>query len=252
MKILLLDIETAPNLVHVWGLWNQNVSLNQIMASGYVLCWAAKWRGDGDDQIMFDSIHRSGPKRMLNRIHNLLDKCDACVTYNGRSFDLPTLNKEFVQRGFKPPSPYKSIDLYITAKKIFRFPSNKLEYIARALGLGGKVKHEGHELWVKTMAGDKDAWARMEEYNRGDVILLDGLYTELMPWIPSHPNVALYDHAGFSCPTCGGVNLQFRGYAYTSVNEYRRLRCSDCGRWSREAMAHTGKEEREKLYRSVV
>jgi len=33
MQILLLDIETAPNTAHVWGLWNQNVSLNQLMES---------------------------------------------------------------------------------------------------------------------------------------------------------------------------------------------------------------------------
>ena len=43
MNILLIDIETAPNKVYTWGLWNQNVSLNQIDEVGYTLCWAATW-----------------------------------------------------------------------------------------------------------------------------------------------------------------------------------------------------------------
>ena len=43
MKILLLDIETAPNIVHSWGLWQQNIGLPQIVKSGYTICWSAKW-----------------------------------------------------------------------------------------------------------------------------------------------------------------------------------------------------------------
>lgn len=252
MKILLLDIETSPNLVHVWGLFKQTVSINQIMASGYVLCWSAMWLDDDEGDILFDSVRKSGSKKMLQRIHKLLEKCDACVTYNGSNFDLPTLNKEFVQIGMMPPSPYKSIDLYQTAKKVFRFPSNKLEYIAQTLNIGGKVKHEGHELWVKVMANDKDAWQRMENYNKGDVILLKRLYEKLLPWIPSHPNVALVDGAGFSCPACNSTNMIRRGYAYTTCNRYVRLRCNDCGTWSREAQAQSSLEERQKLYRRVA
>ncbi len=56
MKILLLDIETSPNLAYVWGLFKQNVAINQIKESGSVLCWAAKWYGSRD--VMFDSAHK--------------------------------------------------------------------------------------------------------------------------------------------------------------------------------------------------
>ena len=43
MKTLTLDIETAPQVAHVWGLWQQNVGLPQLLESGYVMCFAAKW-----------------------------------------------------------------------------------------------------------------------------------------------------------------------------------------------------------------
>ena len=70
MKVLLLDIETAPNLVHVWGLFKQNISISQIMDSSYVMCFAAKWL-DSED-IIYDSVRKSGAKKMLQRIHKLL------------------------------------------------------------------------------------------------------------------------------------------------------------------------------------
>lgn len=248
MKLLLLDIETAPNLVHVWGLWQQNVGTNQIIASGYVMCWAAKWYGE--DEVMFDSIHHSKPQRMLKRIHELIDQADAVVHYNGRSFDMPTLNKEFITHNFKPPSPYKQVDLCQIAKSEFRFPSNKLEYIARTLGLGEKTKHEGHELWIKCMDDDADAWRRMEEYNRNDVVLLEAVYERMRPWIRVHPNHGLYDEPGVPvCPNCGSGHLQRRGFARTQVNKYARYQCRDCGTWTREAATELPKEDRQLIMR---
>ena len=94
MKILHLDIETAPNVVYTWGLYNQNISINQIVEPGYTLCWAAKW--DDDSQVLFDSVYQSSPKKMLTNMHKLLEKADAVVHYNGKKFDIPTLNREFL------------------------------------------------------------------------------------------------------------------------------------------------------------
>lgn len=248
MKLLLLDIESAPNIVHVWGLWQQNVSLNQIMASGYVMCWAAKWYGR--DEIYFDSVHQSDAKKMLRGIHRLIDEADAVIHYNGTSFDMPTLNKEFIVHEMAPPAPYKQIDLCSTAKKVFRFPSNKLEYIAQTLGLGSKTKHEGHELWVKCMNDDPAAWQRMEEYNKNDVVLLEAVYNRMRPWIRSHPNRGLYDEPGLPvCPTCGGGHLQRRGYARTQINKFARYQCLDCGSWTREAISEIPTEDRMMMMR---
>jgi DNA polymerase elongation subunit (family B) len=248
MKLLLLDIETAPNLAHVWGLWQQNVAVNQIIDSGYVLCWGAKWLGQ--DEIFFNSLH-SNPKDMLDNVHRLLGECDAVVHYNGASFDIPTLNREFVSNGMRPPAPYKQIDLLKTVKSQFRFPSNKLEYVAKALGIGEKMKHSGHELWIRCMADDATGWEEMKQYNIKDVMLLENLYHRLQPWIKGHPNHGLYDVAGV-CPVCGSHNLHHRGRARTGTGIYLRLQCQDCGAWSREATTETTTEQRKALLRNIV
>lgn len=232
MKILLLDIETAPNLVHVWGLWQQNVGLPQIIDSGYVLCWSAKWLGE--ESIAFSSIFHDGPKQMLKGIHSLLEEADAVVHYNGTKFDIPTLNKEFLLYNLSPPAPYKQIDLLKTARSQFRFPSNKLDYVAQALGLGKKTKHIGHELWIQCMANNNEAWKMMEEYNKNDVILLEKVYYKLLPWIKGHVNYSLYSNDSFVCPHCGGSDYQKRGFAYTITCKYQRFQCNSCATWFRD------------------
>ena len=238
MKILLLDIESAPNTAHVWGLFKQNISISQLMDSSYVLCWAAKWLGESE--IYFDSVYKSRPRKMLSRIHKLLEEADAVIHYSGTRFDIPTLNKEFLLYGFAPPATYRQIDLLLVARNRFRFPSNKLDYVANALGLGQKHKHAGHDLWVQCMNNDAEAWATMEEYNKNDVVLLEGVYGVFRPWIKNHPNHGLYrdnDSVEDVCPNCGGTHLRKRGFTYTAASKFQRFQCNDCGTWSRSKKA---------------
>lgn len=250
MRILQLDIETAPNVAHVWGLWQQNVGLNQLLASGYVMCWCAKWYGE--DEIMFDSIMKSTPENMLERVRKLLDEADTLVHYNGTNFDIPTLNKEFLQHNMLPPSPCKHVDLLRVARASFRFPSNKLDYVAKALGLGGKIKHSGHELWIRCMAKEPEAWKQMEAYNRQDVLLLEQVYDRMKPWIKSHPNHGLYTQTDAPvCPNCASANVECNGDAFTAVSQFQRYRCLDCGAWSRGGESMTTKADRASILRSV-
>lgn len=231
MKILLLDIETSPNTAHVWGLWQQNVSLNQLQESSYVMCWSAKWLGDRE--IFFESVHKNKPEKMLKDIHKLLDEADAVIHYNGTKFDIPTLNKEFLLHGLPPPSPYKQIDLLRSVRSAFRFPSNKLDYVAQRLGLGAKTHHEGHGLWVRCMNNDPKAWKVMETYNKQDVVLLEKVYHAIRPWIKGHLNFNLFSEGKHVCPNCGGKKLHARGTARTISGTYQRYQCQSCGTWSR-------------------
>lgn len=240
MKILLLDLETAPNLATVWGLFKQNISINQLIESSYTLCWAAKWLGE--DAVYFDSVHRSRPKQMIKRIHKMLDEADAVIHYNGSKFDIPTLNKEFLLHGLLPPAGYKQIDLLKTARNQFRFPSNKLDYVAQQLKLGGKTKNIGHELWLRCMNGDNEAWDMMEEYNINDVILLENVYDKFLPWIKHHPNRSVFTGT-LCCPHCESKKFQKRGFTPAGHTRYQRFRCSECGTWFRDTKNVAAKEK---------
>lgn len=190
---------------------------------------------------MFASKKDGHKKRMLKRIYNLLDAADVVVTYNGNSFDLKILNKEFALQGWGPPSPYKSVDLLAAVRKRFRFTSNKLGYISNMLGLGEKVKNGGTALWLSCMnpkSADYDAsWKQMKEYNIQDTVLLESLYHRIHGWIPNHPNAGAFDNAAHVCPNCGSDNVERRGFFRTTTLTYRRFKCRGCGKWSRSRVA---------------
>tara|TARA_R110002126_G_scaffold4455_2_gene23475 strand:- start:742 stop:1479 length:738 start_codon:yes stop_codon:yes gene_type:complete len=240
MKILLIDIEVAPNTAHVWGIFDQNISINQLLESSYTLCYAAKWYGN--PKIMFDSVQKSGKNKMLANVHALLDQADAVVHYNGSRFDIPILNKEFLLSGMPPPSPAKHIDLLQVARRQFRFVSNKLDYVSQALGLGGKTDHEGHTLWVKCMNDDRKAWKIMEEYNKNDVVLLEKVYDKFKGWIKQHPNHNAYS-PDICCPNCASRKLQARGTQRSRVAVYQRFQCQNCGSWSRSIKSEKKSKE---------
>lgn len=235
MKLLTIDIETSPNVAHVWGLWQQNVSLNQLRESGQVICWAAKWYGKKG--VEFRSDFHDGHEAQIQRAWELMSEADALIHFNGNSFDVPWLEAEFVTAGLEPPAPHVNIDLLRVVKKRFRFPSNKLQYVSTRLGLPGKVQHSGHDLWVRCLQGDEKAWNTMRRYNKQDVVLTEQLFDTLRPWITGLPNPALYGEDGEpeACG-CGNTQLQQRGYAYTTVSRYLRYQCvgdNGCGRWLR-------------------
>ena len=132
-KILIYDIETAPILGYVWGLWQNNVGLNQIESDWYALSWSAKWLGSPEDEVMYmDQRHAKNiedDSKMLKDIWKLLDEADIVITQNGKKFDQKKLNARFIMHGMKPPNSYRHIDTLQIAKRVFGFTSNKLEYM---------------------------------------------------------------------------------------------------------------------------
>jgi DNA polymerase elongation subunit (family B) len=160
-----------------------------------------------------------------------MECADMIVTYNGNRFDIPTLNKEFLLHGIPMPAPTKQMDLYPIAKRRFRFPSHKMDYLATQLGIAGKTKHEGFNLWVKCMHNEPAAWKTMEEYNRNDVVILEGIYNRLLPWLPNQGHAVRNDN--LVCPNCESRKYQQRGYQYTHVAKYVRFQCLECYHWFR-------------------
>ncbi|KKL77716.1 hypothetical protein LCGC14_2032160, partial [marine sediment metagenome] len=130
-------------------------------------------------------------KDFISLIYDMVDTADAIVHYNGKSFDMKHLNREFLLAKLDPPSPYKNIDLLSTMRQNFKFASNKLEWTSIQLGYEGKVQNRGMQLWLDCMAGDTSAWREMKKYNIQDVRLLEDMYDALLPWIKNHPNWGL-------------------------------------------------------------
>lgn len=235
-RILTLDIENAPNLAYVWRLYDENVSLDLLMREHYILSWAAKWYGE--PKIFFASRNENSQEDMITKMHKLLDEADVVIHFNGKRHDIPFLNREFLEAGLTPPAPYKQIDLVTVVRNQFKFPSNRLVYVARSLGLGQKVEHEGYPLWVKCMNDDQKAWATMKKYNIQDVVLTEKLYNKVRPWIKNHPNIAIYNEDGLACPSCGSKQHWKKDkIAVTKQLRYELYQCRSCKTWYRGTVA---------------
>lgn len=226
MKILFLDLETSPNLAHVWGLWQQNVAITQLVNSTEVICFGARWQGT--EKVIFKSVHHHGKKAMLDELHKLMDKADVLIGWNSAAFDSKHIKREFIENGYNPPSPWKELDLMRVVKQNFKFPSNKLDYVAQTLGVGAKVQHSGFQLWLDCMAGNNKAWREMREYQEQDVNLLIDLYQILLPWINNHPHVGLSEQNTDACRNCGSTHIIKAGMKYTQTGTYQRHQCADC------------------------
>jgi DNA polymerase elongation subunit (family B) len=248
-KILILDIETTPNIAYVWRFFKENIGPSQVVKQSNILSFAAKWVGS--DEIIYVDTHLWSEKFLLQTVNKYLDEADIVVTHYGDRFDLPRIRARSLTYGLAPPSPYKTIDTCLVAKRIFSFESNKLEYIADKLGVGKKMtkrQFAGFELWKGVLSNDPEAWKEMQEYNKQDVLLTERVYLAMRPWMPTHPNVAVFaENKGHVCPKCGGKHLERRGFQATNVGKYQRFRCNDCGGWSRTRFTEYPKDRNKAL-----
>lgn len=255
-RILLFDVETAPIIGHVWGLWDQNVGLNQIKSDWHVLSWAAKWLGS--TEVMYADQRRASKiendRVLLKGIWKLLNAADIVITQNGISFDVKKLNARFIYHGFKPPSGFKHIDTLRLAKKHFAFTSNRLEYLANVLKTKtkklGRRKFDGFTLWSECLKGNVEAWNEMERYNKQDVLALEQVYERLIPW-DSTINFNIFRHDNEHTCTCGSKKVERRGFVYTEAGKYQRYQCYVCGKWTRGSLNLLSKEKRQTLHKST-
>lgn len=234
-RILLFDIETAPNLAWVWGKFEQNVI--EYDSEWYMLSWSAKWL-DGTQTTRCLNSYRGyfrgsdNDYELVKDLWELFDKADIIIGHNLDRFDIKKSNTRFIELGLPPPKPYKTIDTLKIARRYFGFNSNKLDDLGRRLGVGRKVKHSGFDLWMGCMQGKGSSWDLMRKYNEQDTLLLERVYKKLLPWITNHP-ATTDDRA--QC-VCGGLKIK-RGPFLTKTGKWRqRYSCKSCHKPSVEEL----------------
>ncbi|MDE2101372.1 MAG: ribonuclease H-like domain-containing protein [Patescibacteria group bacterium] len=238
-KIAYVDIETSPNLGWVWGKWQQDVV--KFEEEWHLLSFAVKWSGNPKVECYalpdFPRYKRDpdDDRDLAKLLWKVFDEADVVVGHNGDKFDIRRSNTRMLENGLGPPSPYKTIDTLKLTRKYFAFNSNKLGDLCEKLGIGGKVKHEGFELWRKCMMGNMAAWARMKKYNSMDVVLLEKLHILLRGWHEGHPNVNIKEAGLLRCPKCGSDKLTPRGWRYATSRRARLYYCKGCKGWPKAA-----------------
>ena len=232
-RILLFDIETAPNLAYVWGKWEQDVL--SFKEHWYIISFAYKWLGEKETYVLslpdFKTYkkHPTNDELLVNKLWDLFDKSDVIIAHNGDAFDIKKSNARFLKHGLEPPSPYATIDTLKIARKYFKLDSNKLDDLGDFFNIGRKIQTGGFNLWLGCIAGDKEAWKKMTEYNKRDVILLEKVYLKLRGWNKQSAYINLVLGRPQSCRNCGGEHLHSHGEEWSGLSKYHRWKCLGCG-----------------------
>ena len=233
---LYLDIETAPMVSFLWDLKADYVNPDMVIQHSYLLTWAAKWAGD--DRIVAKRLtgreaKDGDDKRIAAALADLIRQADVIVAHNGDRFDLPKLNARIAVHGLDPLGNVRTIDTLKKSRQAFKFASNRLDELAKALGL--EVKNDTtFDLWRRCMAGDVPALKELDAYCRQDVVVLEAVFEALRPHVKGLPR--LVDAGQFGqrvCPSCGSSELVRDGVHRTDASTFKRFRCSGCGRQCR-------------------
>lgn len=232
-RVLLFDIETLPGIKRFWRLGEQDWNIESVISDWIVLGYSGKW--------LFEPKVTSGilspaeakarnDKRLVEEIWKMFNEADVIIAHNGDHFDIPRMNTRFLYYDSAIPSPYLTIDTKSTAQRAFGFTSNRLDYLAKYLGLATKL-HTDYNLWVRCEAGEKEALTTMNTYNVQDAFVLEDVYVKLRPWI-RHPNMSLYmsiDKEDVVCPKCGSDDVDWGETYRTTASIFDAFRCNHCG-----------------------
>lgn len=247
LKILFIDIETAPLRAAMWSMWQQGVGLNQIEDDWFLLSFCAKW--SHSDEIIYEDLRGEVSKeddtKLLQKLWDLLNEATVVVAHNGRKFDVKKINARFILNGFPKPSPFRIIDTLEIAKQEFAFTSNKLEYLTDKLCETKKSSHgkfAGYSLWSECLKDNLEAWDEMKNYNCIDVLSLEELYNVLSSWSNKLPNFDVYVDEVLDMS-----EWEKYGFHYTNLGKYQVYRNKRTGIQRRSRINLLSKEKRKSL-----
>jgi predicted RNA-binding Zn-ribbon protein involved in translation (DUF1610 family) len=253
-KVGLIDIETAPLDANVWGLFDQNVGLNQIRSEWSILSFTYKQLGASKRSLTYMDTQGSprDDRAVCAALWDIMHDNDFLIAQNGKRFDARKIRARLIMHGFTPHRPVKIIDTMLMARQVAAFTSNKLEWLTTYLSSVQKLKHKdfpGFDLWTECLADNPKAWASMRKYNIVDVLSMEDVYMRLRGWVTGHPNfAAYYDDEKTRCPVCGSEHLIKSDTTHkTNVSEYNQFQCGDCGAWSRDRYTINSKAKRRSL-----
>jgi len=254
VKILIVDIETAPKTAYVWRFYKEFITKEKLLANGYIMSFAYKWLGSEDTH--YSETRTEDDSHLCKQLCSLFTSADLVIAHNADKFDIPLIRARCLVHGINPWSPVKVVDTLKVAKREFLFDSNSLAFLAHYLGVEEKGTHKefpGFELWAECLKGNPAAWREMKKYNIQDVDTLEEVYLRMRPWIRNHPNVAVHAEGEYvACAKCGSKHIQWRGYAYTNTGKYKKFQCQGCGGWGRTRFTEYAKDRRKELAVNAV
>ena len=249
VKALTIDIERLPGQVSVQHrgftidgpVWDLNalkhvigrrIHADDVIEWPRTICAAARWYGEED--VMFAAEWEvGGYDAFMRQVWSWVDEADILIGHNMAAFDSKHLMSGWAEMGLPAPSPFKVIDTLKIARGSLNMESNTLDSLAKRLGVESKSDKYDVRVAQAAVAGDKDAQARIEDYNRGDIVASEALFDRLRPYARNIPHLGMWTDDELACPSCGHTMTVTGKTVHANVQRYEHLTCPNCGSHAR-------------------
>ena len=251
-KVLTVDIERIPgrakmthrgwtmtgdfwDLNEVKGWTGRRIHPDDVISWPRTICAAARWYGE--EETMFAAEWQiGGYDAFMREVWSWFDLADATVGHNVERFDGRHLLGGWAEMGLPAPSPWKALDTLKMSRRVFAMESNTLDSLAKRLGVDAKTDKYDVRIAKAAVAGDKDAQATLEAYNRGDIIASEALFDRLRPYAKGLPHMGMWADSELACPNCGHDMTPTGKTAHANVQAYAALKCGHCGAHGRDTV----------------
>lgn len=231
VKRLFFDIETSPMVVYSWRTgYKINIPTENIVEDWKIICICYKWEGEEKVHTLKWDKNQCD-KEMLKKFVKVLNDADEISAHNGDRFDIKKVRTRCIFHRIPMRQKYRTFDTLKKAKSHFSFNSNRLDYIAKFLGVGAKLEHDGFDMWVNCLKGDEKALKDMIEYCVMDIIVLEDVYFAIQNYTKNNTHAGtLNGGLKCSCPNCGSEDIDLLKNNYTAMGTIKRLMgCNTCG-----------------------
>lgn len=233
IRRLFADIETSPNVCLSWRVGRKiTLDSDNILTERRIICIGYKWAGDKDAKSLVWDANQDD-KAMLEKFIPIANRADEIVAHNGDRFDIPWIKTRAIYHGLPPFPHWKTVDTLQWCRRRLYFNSNRLDYIGKFLGIGGKLKTE-FNLWKDVVLDHSSAALRtMAEYCRRDVELLEKVWEriEFAGCVKTHAGV-LVNSEKWTCAHCASQKvIKSKTLVTARGTVQHQMRCHACHKY---------------------
>lgn len=242
-KVLLYDIETLPNKGYFFQCYDargNNINTDFIIKERSIISIAYKWYNVGTEADVisiadFPKEFKKDPhndRKVLEKFAKVLDDADFIVGHYSDKFDNKFIQARTMINKLPPLKMPTEVDTHKLLKKHFLLNANRLGYVGKLLGLGGK-NPMGIDDWLGCANGDIDSVRKMTEYNQQDVVLLEQIFKQILPYVKHKIDFTILhnkEEVGIACTGCGSTHFKRNGRKVLSKSVCQNFQCLECGK----------------------
>jgi DNA polymerase elongation subunit (family B) len=227
IKRLFLDIEVSPNVGFFWSPGHKiSLSYDNIIEERAIICICWQWEGGKVHSLTWDK--RKSDRKMLLSFVKEMNQADEMIGHNLDKFDLAWIRTRCFFHSIPISPKFVTVDTLKECRRLFRFNSNRLDYVSKFSGNEGKI-HTDFGMWKAiTLKNDKTALDKMVKYCKGDVSELRKVFNEIRNYLPAKSHVS---GVRVDCPECGGKTKVMQTRVLVSGTVRKQRVCKNCGKY---------------------